>query len=139
MGSAHSVHILMMKNMQRILQILTFRWRSKAPLPSSGAEALTEMQREWSIQDEKEKTQTPVSRPVSAKKVTRQPRTPQAFLELARQAKAALKPVIVVLHCFAGAARDGDVEHWLHWWGGSNGHPFPHRVDRHLDEPGVGF
>ena len=42
---------------------------------------------------------------------------PRAFLELAARAKAAGVLVFVVLHCFAGQPREGDVEDWLHRWG----------------------
>ncbi len=107
MGSSHSVHILMSINMQAAIRAIHTAYR--LPLPV-GDPSLT-----LPVNAEVKPTEhVPSPSPISSCPVFR--KGPHLFYERAKRAKSGLNPVLVVLHCFAGPRRQGDLQDWLiHW------------------------
>ena len=103
MGCSHSVHILMAINMRKIGQVLSRRWRT----PPNLTAAITDHELDPEVISE-----LPVLNVPGAATFTTE--SPTQFLEAARRIKAADPNVFVVLHCFSGARREGDLEEWLH-------------------------
>ena len=144
MGSSHSVHILMTMNMERAGRVLTSRWRPRTETVTEVPELMDE---QACLEEDPTETlrgqslsRVASSGPSVGKaapaghlphrsngqaqhaadqndRTSSRTTGPRAFIELAARAKAAVVQVFVVLHCFAGQPRAGDVEDWLHRMG----------------------
>jgi len=107
MGCSHSVHIIMSINLARVGRVLLESFR---------------LNDDWDKQAEEVEESAIVRKLERTRKPKRKARTknqedlhsPFAFRERARRAKSALTPIWVVLLCFAGSRRQGDVEDWLY-------------------------
>jgi len=109
MGCAHSVHILMCINLYTIGQALVRNFRPRAdwtkPTVPVAPEAITK---------ENEKVDAePRFRPPDRRRLLASPR---ACFERARRFKSLNTWGVVVLHCFGGSRRDGDLEGWFEHW-----------------------
>ena len=114
MGCPHSVHILMSINLRQMGQSLINKFRP----PSNWEVDKLDLQEEAEVK----KTER-VWAPVRNGRIDtqRELKSPAVFPERARPAKSAIAPIMVVLICFAGARREGDLEQMIHEWGAKMG------------------